>query len=99
MDDRSDKFVWAPHDIILSQCAYCLHLDRSSPAAVCSAFPSEIPAEILGNHHDHRKPWTDPETDQAGDGGIPLERSITFEPRAGIDPVMLERLYRRLDAI
>jgi hypothetical protein len=33
----------------------------------CSAFPEEIPREIAGNKHDHRKPF-------------PGDRGIRFEP-------------------
>jgi hypothetical protein len=94
----SDKFAWGPGDVVLSQCAVCKHLG-DGPVAYCAAFPGAIPVEILHNEVDHRKPWTAPETGQPGDMGIPLERSITFEPREGIHPAALAALYRDLDQI
>lgn len=94
----SDKFTWGPGDVVLSQCAYCKHL-ADGPAAVCAAFPGAIPADILANETDHRKPWIDPDTGEPGDMGIPLERSIIFEPREGIHPAALAALYRHLDQL
>ena len=81
---------------MLSQCLLCKHAVRG-PEAVCSAFPGQIPPEILANEFDHRKPWIDQQTGQPGDRGIPLERSITFEVRDGVNPLTLTRLYRYLD--
>lgn len=94
-DDRSDHFSWDA-STPLSQCAYCKHLgDGDLP--VCAAFPGLIPPEILANESDHRKPWIDPTTGEPGDMGIPLERSITFEPRPGLPAEALAPLYRLLD--
>ena len=50
------------------------------------AFPGSIPPEIMANEYDHRRPWIDPETGEAGDQGVPLRESILFEPRDGINP-------------
>jgi hypothetical protein len=55
---------------ISPQCVLCRHLDRSSMASLhimrCTAFPAEIPREIVGNKHDHRKPFP-------GDHGVRFE--------------------------
>ncbi len=96
MPDRDDYFAWDA-DTPLSQCAYCRHLDRSSPVAVCPAFPSSIPPGILANEVDHRRPWIDPATGRPGDRGVLLARSITFEAGEGIPPAALAALYRRLE--
>jgi hypothetical protein len=95
----SDKFTWEPGEgeVVLPQCALCKHLDRANPVAACAAFPGAIPPSILRNEADHRVPWIDPVTDLPGDRGIPLERSITFEPLEGVAPAALEALYRHLD--
>jgi hypothetical protein len=92
----SDKFVYSGGDFVASQCAYCKHL-APGRAAACAAFPSAIPDEVLHNEVDHRRPWIDPATGEPGDMGVPLERSITFEPRGGVTPDALAALYRRLD--
>jgi hypothetical protein len=92
----SDKFVYSGGDFVLSQCDYCQHLGAGT-AAVCFAFPSQIPAEILANEFDHRQPWTDPATHPIGDQGAPLAGSITFDPKPAIEPAALQALYRVLD--
>jgi hypothetical protein len=52
------------------QCTSCRHLDRVAMASLhimrCTAYPEEIPREIAGNKHDHRKPFP-------GDHGIRFE--------------------------
>lgn len=96
--DRSDYFAWGP-STPLSQCAYCRHLDPASPSPICAAFPGGVPAAILANHVDHRRPWIDPETGRPGDRGVALGRSVTFGPREGVTPEALGALYRRLDAL
>lgn len=55
--------------VILSQCLKCRHLERpiQGPGR-CSAFPEAIPAEIMFNDFDHRKPY-------------PNDNGIRFEPR------------------
>jgi hypothetical protein len=95
----SDKFVYQGDEFVLSQCAYCRHLDRSSPAAICAAFPALIPAGILSNDQDHRKPWIDPATGEPGDLGTALAGSILFEPADAVRPEALDRLHRHLDAV
>jgi hypothetical protein len=97
VSDRDDKFAWGA-DTLLTQCLLCKHLAGGHIAA-CAAFPGAIPPEILANDFDHRRPWLDPRTGRPGDMGIPLVRSITFEPRDGINPATLERLYGHLDSI
>ncbi|MFN3595948.1 MAG: hypothetical protein ACK41D_01605 [Rubricoccaceae bacterium] len=49
-----------------SQCTACAHLERDTPATVCSAFPSGIPDEIWLNEVPHT-------TSYPGDNGIMLE--------------------------
>lgn len=53
------------------QCFRCRHLDRGAATSFhimrCTAFPEEIPREIAGNKHDHRKPF-------------PGDHDIRFEP-------------------
>ena len=55
---------------ISPQCLRCRHLDLEAMASLhvmrCTAFPEEIPREIAGNKHDHRKPFP-------GDHGILFE--------------------------
>jgi hypothetical protein len=97
MPDR-DKFVWNASNVVVSQCMLCKHTSPE-PYAVCSAFPGSIPPEILANQVDHRKPWIDATTGQPGDEGVPLAGSILFEPRPGVNPVALARLYEVLDAV
>lgn len=97
MGAGSDKFAWGA-DVALSQCAYCRHLGPGA-VPICSAFPGAIPPAILANEADHRGPWIDPETGEPGDMGIPLERSITFEPRPGVKSEALATLYRHLDRL
>ncbi len=96
-EDRDSRFVWGA-DTLLSQCMLCRHA-ADGPAPVCAAFPGSIPAEILANEYDHRKPWIDPKTHEAGDKGVALTKSIVFEPREGINPVTLKVLYRHLDTL
>ena len=95
-EDRSSYFAWGP-DILLSQCMLCKQ--RVESALVCKAFLSYIPDEIITNDFDHRKPWIDPETGEAGDQGFDLNGSILFEPREEINPVTLSVLYRHLDSL
>lgn len=59
----TDKYVWEPGDVRISQCAYCRH-KRSGPT--CTAFPDGIPTAILSNGHDHRRPYP-------GDHGVRFE--------------------------
>jgi len=94
----NEKFVYQGDDLILSQCAYCARLGEG-PAAVCAAFPGSIPAEILSNDYDHRKPWIDPKTGQPGDQGVALAGSITFEPKPTVRREALKRLTDSLDQL
>lgn len=96
-DDRADKFVYGPGDLVVSQCFFCRHLSDRTPRA-CRAFPHEIPAEILSNQYDHRKPWIDPETGEPGDLGMVGTESVLFSPRDDAHPEALKALYRHLDA-
>lgn len=95
-EDRSDYFAWGAR-ILLSQCMLCKH--RVAGARVCKAFLGHIPDEIADNEVDHRKPWIDPMTGEAGDQGFDLNGSILFEPGEGINPVTLSVLYRHLDSL
>lgn len=99
MSEPGDKFTWNPGDVAWPQCALCAHMDAKSPTSTCAAFPGRIPDEIRRNEVDHRKPWIDPETGEPGDMGIPLERSILFEPAPGVNPATLAALYRHLDKL
>ena len=48
-------------------CNRCLHFHRNAKRSVtCDAFPVRIPDDILGNIHDHHKPYP-------GDHGIQYE--------------------------
>jgi hypothetical protein len=94
--DDGKEFTWGA-DTLLTQCLLCKHLAKG-PIAVCAAFPASIPPEIMSNEVDHRSPWIDPATGEAGDQGVPLNGSITFEPRDGINPRSLAVLYHALDA-
>jgi len=96
--DRSDYFAWGA-DVVVTQCAFCKHLGKQSAAPYCTAFPGGIPANVLANEHDHRKPWIDPETGHAGDEGVPLAGSILFEPRPDASQTALQTLYRHLDSL
>ena len=62
-------------------------------------FPGGIPDEILTNSVDHRKPYLDPETGEPADLGVYDTTSITFEPRPEVSSVVLDPLYRALDAL
>lgn len=69
MSDGASRFGWSRVDHPqMSQCVFCRH--KSTRGAVCTAFPSGIPGEILRNEHDHRQPFD-------GDNGI------RFEPDPG----------------
>jgi hypothetical protein len=94
---RHDYFAWTAPTLV-TQCLLCRW---ATPGKVptCKAFPALIPDEILVNDYDHRQPWIDPDTDLPGDGGVPLQGSITFEPKADADPAMLAILYRHLDRL
>jgi hypothetical protein len=94
---HDDKFTWGD-DVLLSQCLLCHHA-ADGPDAICAAFPGQIPADILGNDVDHRKPWIDSETGQPGDTGIALHGSITFAAREGVNPITLGILYQHLDSL
>jgi hypothetical protein len=98
MSERDDKFGWSADDLVFGQCAYCRHL-AAGPTAVCTAFPGQIPPEILQNHFDHRHPWIDHATGQPGDQGVALAGSILFEPKPSMKPQALEALYRKLDQV
>ncbi|MBI4245209.1 MAG: hypothetical protein HY606_14055 [Planctomycetes bacterium] len=50
-----------------NQCMKCEHFDDSTWHS-CKAFPDQIPLDIFGEVHDHKKPFK-------GDNGI------RFEPR------------------
>lgn len=93
----SDKFIETGEGVIVSQCAYCKHLSSDPSSAICTAFPGQIPAEILANDYDHRQPWIDPRTGQPGDQGIALSGSITLEFRDDVTPDVRSRVAERLD--
>jgi hypothetical protein len=61
------RFVADPLDLIVSQCATCLHLAGLGPGpACCTAFPGGIPRPILDDEADHRLPYP-------GDHGVRWE--------------------------
>lgn len=60
-DEDGPTFQPAPR-----QCSRCRHL-WSAELWTCTAFPAGIPAAILTNAFDHRKPYL-------GDGGVRFER-------------------------
>lgn len=95
---HEEKFAidFTAQDAALPQCLLC---KWSAPGGICAAFPGGMPDEIRQNRFDHRKPWIDPETGETGDMGIPLERSITFEPDPNVDPQAIRILYRHLDRL
>ncbi len=95
-DGREDRFAWGS-DTLLSQCLVCKH--APSGVLACKAFLGGIPDAIITNNFDHRKPWIDPTTGEAGDQGFDLEGSILFEPKPGINPITLSVLYRHLDGL
>lgn len=67
--ERLDRYGWEKGDtteIRPRQCRRCRHL-WSAETWTCAAFPSGIPAAILTNTFDHRKPYL-------GDGGIRYSR-------------------------
>jgi hypothetical protein len=67
--------------------------------AVCAAFHGAIPAEILANEVDHRKPRIDPETGKPGDEGVLLAGSITFAFDDAITSAARETLTHYLDGL
>jgi hypothetical protein len=87
--DESDggKFDYRPGDIVLTQCASCSRFVRDPYALVCPAFPGGIPAEIISNTFDHRKPHPDEV--------VPKR----YVPRDDVDPRALAALYRTLDRL
>jgi hypothetical protein len=85
-DDRRSKFVWGPDDLIPTQCALCDRYGSGRIVAVCQAFPGSIPADIMANRADHRRPFE-------GDQGL------RFRPRADAEPGMLARLFASLDEL
>jgi hypothetical protein len=95
-EDQDEKFTWGA-DVLLSQCILCRHA-AAGPAPICAAFPGQIPAEIMSNELDHRKPHLG-EDGQPDDMGIPLERSITFEPRPEVNHETLIVLFKHLDQL
>ena len=98
VNSRADHFAWGK-DVLLSQCVYCHHLDPTSKAMDCRAFPAGIPQGILDNQFDHRKPWIDPATGQAGDTGVRGDKSITFLPSLDTPSDVLEHLAHVLDLL
>jgi hypothetical protein len=98
LNSRTDHFAWGK-GVLLSQCLYCEHLSPTSPHMICRAFPGGIPQVILDNAYDHRKPWIDPTTEQAGDTGVRGDQSITFLPTLDTPPDVLEHLAHVLDLL
>lgn len=84
-EERSDRFNMGP--AIVGQCVYCKHVAAGGPFAVCRAFPSQIPYEILGNDFDHRRPHPDE------------AEAVRFTPRDGLAPELLAALLARLDEL
>ena len=55
------------YQVNVSQCNYCIHFNKEDLSKVsCEAYKKQIPAKILLNEHDHRKPYK-------GDNGIRFE--------------------------
>jgi len=71
MGEKSDRFTWGPGELKLSQCAYCVHKDKSG--ATCTAFPDGIPEDILDNEVIHDKPYP-------GDHGVLYEQCPGGDP-------------------
>lgn len=90
---------WCDGDPLPSQCLLCEHRDPGETGIVCDAFTWVIPMAIQLNRFDHCKPWTDTDTGEPGDTGFRSERSIAFQPRAGVYPHLLRALYRHLDSL
>ena len=77
-----------PDGLIVTQCLYCRHYSRVSPAVPpgCRAFPGGIPDAILTNSADHRQPFED-------------DQGVRFEPRDTVPPAILSALFKFLDAV
>ncbi len=98
--DRMERFTWNFAEVMLSQCAYCSRLSPTSKDAICQAFAGGIiPENILMNQHDHRTPWLDPTTGQAGDTGVHGDESLLFTPKPSVPRAVLDRLYHVLDKV
>lgn len=95
---EAEKYTWGK-GIVWSQCVYCSRMGESMKVSCCTAFPGRIPQVILSNEADHRKVWIDPATGQPGDTGVRGDESLLFDPKPGVDPDVLDRLYRKLDKI
>lgn len=84
--DSPNRFTIDPDGVTVSQCLLCIHYAGGPFGAVCKAFPSALPVEILGNEFDHRRPFV-------GDDGV------RFEPRPDARPGLLARVLAELDAL
>ena len=85
----SDKFVYRPGDVVVSQCRLCRHAATGRgfhpEAELCRAFPGGIPPEIFANELDHRLPHPD-------DGGV------RFKPRPGLHPAVVRAVAHHFAA-
>lgn len=69
---KGEQFSVGFSDLQVAQCVRCKHLLSN---ARCAAFPEGIPADILENRHDHRRPYP-------GDNGIRFESEEQAAPAA-----------------
>lgn len=85
MSDATDRFSADPEPggFVVTQCLLCKHVGEGEEF-VCPAFPGGIPAAIVDNEADHRRP-------AEGDHGI------RFEAAPGASKTALESLAKHFE--